>query len=127
MVSSGSFLTNGWYSSGKGDYVYLEFAWSVQSTSIAENSTTIYWELRGKRTASGYVNAGGFSVTIDGTNVYSQPTSYRIELYNGTVIAKGTHTLYHDGTGKKSLSASASGATPTVSSTVSTTLSSICS
>ena len=109
MASSGSFLTNGWYSSSKGDYVYLEFAWSVYSTSVADNSTTIYWELRGKRTASGYINAGGFKVVIDGTAVYSKSTDYRIELYNGTVVASGTYTLYHDGTGKRTFGASAEG------------------
>ena len=109
MASSGSFLTNGWYSSSKGDYVYLEFAWSVESTSIANNSTTIYWELRGKRTASGYVNAGGFKVVIDGTTVYSKSTDYRIELKNGTVVTSGKYTLSHDNTGKRSFSASAEG------------------
>lgn len=109
MASSGSFLTKGWYSSSKGDYVHLEFAWSVQSSSIANNSTTIYWELRGKRSASGFVNAGGFRVVIDGTVVYDKSTDYRIELRNGTVVASGTRTLSHDGTGKKSFSASAQG------------------
>ncbi len=110
MASSGSFLTNGWYSSSKGDYIHLEFAWSVSATSIENNNTTIYWELRGKRTASGYVNAGGFRVVIDGAVVYDKSTDYRIELRNGTVVASGTRTLSHDGTGKKSFSASAQGA-----------------
>ena len=109
MASSGSFLTKGWYSEGKGDYVYLEFAWSVQSTSIADNSTTIYWELRGKRSAWGYVECGGFKVVIDGTTVYSKSTDYRIQVYNGTVIASGTYTLGHNDAGKRSFSASAEG------------------
>lgn len=110
MASNGSFLTNGWYSDSKKDYVYLEFAWEVSSTSIAQNSTTIYWELRGKRTASGFINAGGFKVVIDGATVYEKSTDYRIELYNGTVVASGTYTLYHDGTGKRSFGVSAQGA-----------------
>ena len=109
MASSGSFLTKGWYSSTYGDYVYLEFAWSVQSTSVANNSTTIYWELRGKRTTTHYTMAGGFKVVIDNTTVYNQSTDYRIQLRNGTVVASGTHTLSHDGTGKKSFTASAQG------------------
>ena len=109
MASSGSFLTKGWYSESKGDYVYLEFAWSVQSTSIANNSTTIYWELRGKRAKSGYVNAGGFKVVIDGSTVYEKSTDYRIELRNGTVVANGTYTLVHGDTGNRSFSASAQG------------------
>ena len=109
MASSGSFLTKGWYSSSKGDYVYLEFAWQVSSSSVANNSTTIKWELHGKRTASGFVNAGGFKVVIDGTTVYSKSTDYRIELRNGTVVASGTHTPKHDSAGKKTFSASAEG------------------
>ena len=110
MASSGSFLTNGWYSSSKGDYVYLEFAWSVSSTSVANNSTTIYWELRGKRTASGFINAGGFKVVIDGETVYSVSTDTRIELRNGTVVASGSKTLTHNPDGTRSFGASAQGA-----------------
>lgn len=105
MASSGSFLTNGWYSSGKGDYVYLEFAWSVSGTSIENNQKTIYWELRGKRTASGYVNAGGFKVVIDGETVYSKSTDYRIDLYNGTLVASGYKTFTHNPDGTRSFSA----------------------
>lgn len=104
MASSGSLLTNGWYSSSKGDYVYLEFAWSVSGTSIENNQKTIYWELRGKRASSGYVNAGGFKVVIDGDTVYSKSTDYRIELRNGTVIASGSKTLTHNGDGTRSFS-----------------------
>lgn len=110
MASSGSLLTNGWYSESKGDYVYLEFAWSVTATSIPNNTTTIYWELRGKRTASGYVNAGGFKVVLDGTTVYEKSTDYRIELRNGTVVASGSKTFTHNTDGTRSFSASIQGA-----------------
>ena len=109
MASSGSFLSSGWYSSSKGDYVYLEFAWSVTETSIEKNTKTIYWELRGKRTASGFVNAGGFKVVIDGTTVYSKSTDYRIELRNGTVIASGTRVFTHEDDGTRSFSVSIQG------------------
>lgn len=101
MASSGSLLTNGWYSSSKGDYVYLEFAWEVTDTSIPNNTKTIYWELRGKRAASGYVNAGGFRVVIDGDTVYDKSTDYRIELYNGTVVASGSKTFTHNADGTR--------------------------
>lgn len=110
MASSGSFLTNGWYSSSKGDYIYLEFAWSVSSSSVDTNTSTIYWELRGKRNASGFVNAGGFKVVIDGETVYEKSTDYRIELRNGTVIASGTKTLAHNPDGTRSFGASIQGA-----------------
>ena len=102
MASSGSFLSTGWYSSSKGDYVYLEFAWSVSNTSIAENYKDIYWELRGKRTASGYTMAGGFQVIIDGDTVYNKSTDYRIELRNGTIVASGTKRLWHNTDGTRS-------------------------
>lgn len=102
MASSGSLLTNGWYSSSKDDYIYLEFAWSVSGTSIENNQKTIYWELRGKRSASGFVSAGGFKVVIDGDTVYSKSTDYRIELRNGTVVASGSKTLTHSPDGTRS-------------------------
>lgn len=110
MASSGSFLSSGWYSSSKGDYVYLEFAWAVSATSIENNYKTIYWELRGKRAASGFVNAGGFNVVIDGETVYSKSTDYRIELRNGTVVASGTKTISHNADGTRSFSVSIQGA-----------------
>lgn len=110
MASSGSLLTNGWYSDSKGDYVYLEFAWSVTATSIPNNTKTIYWELRGKRTASGFVNAGGFKVVLDGATVYEKSTDYRIELRNGTVVASGSKTFTHNGDGTRSFSVSIQGA-----------------
>ena len=104
MASSGSFLSSGWYSSSKGDYVYLEFAWSVTNTSVENNQKTIYWELRGKRTASGYVNAGGFKVVIDNETLYSKSTDYRIDLYNGTIVASGYKTFTHNPDGTRSFS-----------------------
>ena len=104
MASSGSFLSSGWYSSSKGDYIYLEFAWSVSGTSIENNQKTIYWELRGKRSASGFVNAGGFKVVIDGATVYSVSTDDRIELRNGTVVASGSKTFTHNADGTRSFS-----------------------
>ena len=109
MASSGSLLTNGWYSDSKKDYVYLEFAWSVTATSIPNNTKTIYWELRGKRTASGFVNAGGFKVVIDGDTVYNKSTDYRIELRNGTVVASGSKTITHDTDGTRSFAVSIQG------------------
>ena len=109
MASSGSLLTNGWYSSSKGDYVYLEFVWSVTKTSRENNQKTISWELKGKRKASGYVNAGGFKVVIDGDTVYNKSTDYRIELRNGTVVASGTKTLTHKADGTRTFKVSIQG------------------
>lgn len=110
MASSGSLLTNGWYSSSKGDYIYLEFAWTVTNTSIENNQKTIYWELRGKRSASGYAMAGGFQVVIDGETVYNKSTDYRIELRNGTVVTYGYKTFTHNPDGTRTFSVSIRGA-----------------
>ena len=109
MASNGSFLTSGWHNSGNDATACLKFSWSVQSTSVADNTTTIKWELRGQYIDGYYVNAGGFKVVIDGATVYDKSTDYRIKLYNGTLVASGTKTLSHDSTGKKSFSASAQG------------------
>ena len=109
MAESGKFLSSGWYYASKDEYVYLEFAWKVSSTSITDNTTTIYWELRGKRTATTYVNAGGFKVVIDDDTVYNKSTDYRIKLYNGTVIASGKKTLTHNSDGTRSFAVSIQG------------------
>ena len=109
MAKSGSLLTNGWYSSSKGDYIYLEFSWTA-TQSIVDNTSTISWTLKGKRTASGYVMAGAFKVVLDGETVYDKSRDYRIELRNGTVVASGTKTLTHNTDGTRSFSVSIQGA-----------------
>lgn len=104
MASSGSFNTNAY---GSGDYYrYLNFSWSVQSQSIANNTTTIKWTLKGAGgSTNSWVQSGNFKVVIDGAVVYSSAT--RINLYNGTVVASGTYTMTHNTVGNRSFSASA--------------------
>jgi len=81
----------------------ITFAWEVQSQSIANNTTTIYWQLKGSGSNTGWVESGNFQVKIDNSVVYSSST--RIRLYNGTLIAEGTYTFTHDNNGNKSFSA----------------------
>ena len=109
MASSGSFLTNGYYSATYGDTVYLKFSWEITSQSVADNTSTISWKLTGQRGTTHYVNAGGFKVVIDGDTVYSKSTDYRIELYNGTVVASGIKTLTHGSDGTRSFEVSIQG------------------
>ena len=98
MASSGSFNTNGY--NGR----YLQFSWYTKSQSIANNQTTITWSLTGQGQASAsWYNAGNFYVSIAGNVVYSSST--RIKLYNGTVVATGDFTLYHDAQGQCTFSA----------------------
>lgn len=100
MANSGSFNTNGY------DGRYLTFSWSVQSQSVANNTTKIAWQLKGAGTGSAsWYKAGNFKVVIDGSTVYSSST--RINLYNGTLVASGTYTFTHNANGVKSFTASA--------------------
>ena len=104
MALSGSFNTSAWTSSS-GDKISLLFSWAATQDANA-NTSTISWTLKGARSNSGYVNAGGFKVVIDGETVYSKSTSYRISLYNGTVVASGTKPITHNNDGSRSFSVS---------------------
>lgn len=100
MASSGSFNTSGY--SGR----YLTFSWSVASQNIANNQTTINWNLKGAGGSTNtYYKAGNFAVVIDGATVYASAT--RINLYNGTLVASGSYTITHNADGNRSFSASA--------------------
>lgn len=100
MASSGSFNTSGY--EGR----YLQFSWSIESQSIANNQTTISWTLKGAGIAqANWYRAGNFKVVINGTTVYSSAT--RIQLYNGTTVASGKSTITHNSDGNKTFSASA--------------------
>lgn len=100
MANSGSFNTRAY------EVRYLTFNWSVASQSIDGNYSVINWNLRGAggNTTSWYM-AGNFQVVINGSVVYS--SSSRIQLKNGTIVASGNATIYHNADGTKSFSASA--------------------
>ena len=101
MANSGSFRTD-YY----GD-ACLEFAWEVLSQSTANNTTTIYWQLRGVKGSGGYYEAGDFYLNIEG-NIYTSED--RIQLYDGTVIMDGRMTITHNADGKRNFGASCYGA-----------------
>ena len=102
MAKSGSFNTSGF--EGR----YLQFSWTEKSQSVADNTTTISWTLKGAGTGeSGWYYAGNFKVVINGETVYQTASDDRIQLWNGTTVASGTYTITHDDDGKKSFSASA--------------------
>ena len=100
MASSGSITTN--ENSGRS----VTLAWSISSQSIADNTSTLSWTLKGSGSASGWVKAGGFKAVINGTTVYSTSTDTRISLYNGTLVASGTIKIAHNADGTKSFSLS---------------------
>ena len=97
MALSGSLNTTAY--SGR----YLVLSWTA-TQSIANNTSTISWTLKGAG-GSGYYKAGNFKVVIAGETVYS--SSARIELYSGTVVASGSKVIAHNTDGSKSFSASA--------------------
>jgi hypothetical protein len=101
MASNGSFTTS--YCKN----LSLMFSWSIDSQSIANNTTTISWSLKGYRTdgATGYITCGGFKVVIDGTTVLAKPTDYRVDVRNGDVVASGKHTISHASDGTKTFTA----------------------
>lgn len=90
-----------YWTNDNGEKVYLTFVWSA-TQSIANNTSTISWTLKGTRSSTHYVKAGGFKLTIDGSTVYSKSTDYRIKLYNGTEIASGSKTISHNTDGARS-------------------------
>jgi hypothetical protein len=106
MASSGSFNTGSYTDSGITRY--LIFSWSIVSQSVADNTTTISWSLKGGGTANGsWMMCGGFKVVIAGETVYGKSTDYRVKVFNGTVIASGTKVIKHADDGTASFSASA--------------------
>lgn len=110
MASSGYLLSEGFKSTSYGDTVYLKFSWEIESQSTDDNTTKISWKLTGQRETTHYVESGGFKVVIDGDTVYEKATSYRIKLYNGTVVASGTKTLTHKDDGTRTFEVSIKGA-----------------
>lgn len=85
---------------------YIQLTWSA-TQSVANNTSTIKWSLKGAGTGqAGWYMAGGFKVVIAGDTVYSKSTDYRIKLYNGTKVASGSKTISHNSDGSKSFSIS---------------------
>ena len=97
MAASGSITTN----QKEGRSVTL--SWTLSSQNIEKNTSTIAWTLKGSGgSTSTWVMAGGFKAVINGTTVYSTSTDTRIQLYNGTVVSKGSLTIAHNADGTKS-------------------------
>lgn len=96
MATSGSITTNESYGRS------ITLSWSIASQSVADNTTTIAWSLKGSGSGGGWVMSGAFKAVINGTTVYSSST--RIQLYNGTAIASGTLKIAHASDGTKSFS-----------------------
>ena len=98
MASSGSFNTS--YYSDR----CVNFSWSVKSQDVTNNRTVINWSLKGAGgSTTNWYMSGNFKVLINGQQVYF--SSDRIQLYNGTPVAKGTFTINHNNDGTASFGA----------------------
>lgn len=98
--------TNGSITTGTKEGRSVTLAWSLSSQDIANNTSTIYWTLKGSGSATGWVKAGGFKAVINGVTVYSSSTNNRIQLKNGTVVASGNLNIPHNADGTKSFNLS---------------------
>lgn len=101
MATSGS-LTTSAYSNRS-----ITFSWSEKSQSIADNTTTISWSLKGSGSASGYYLAQNITLKLDGKVVFEHLKSEdgQIQLWNDTSVASGTYTFTHASDGSKSFTA----------------------
>lgn len=89
------------------DFDTLSFAWSQQSQSIENNSTTIYWELVLYSYSHGAIVSpplkSGAVYINDGGNINH---SASVDIGNNTykILATGTKTITHNSDGKKTFS-----------------------
>lgn len=98
MATSGSITTG--ISHGRS----VKLSWERTSYSIANNTSTIKWTLKGAGSGDSWIWAGPFSATIDGDNVYT--SSARIKLEGGHTIASGSKTIKHTSDGTRSFTLS---------------------
>lgn len=100
MASSGSITTN----EKEGRSITL--SWTLSSQSVANNTSTIKWTLKGSGSSGGssWVMAGAFKAVLNEKIVYSSDT--RIQLKKDQVISSGTTTITHNSDGTKSFSLS---------------------
>jgi hypothetical protein len=101
MASSGSFNSSGYANR------HLTFSWEISSQSIGNNTTTINWSLKGAGGDSTYYYTRNITLAIDGNVLYSfggDADTY-IVLKNGTLVARGTHTITHTADGTKNFKA----------------------
>ena len=96
---------SGTVNSSSYDGRYVQLTWSA-TQSVANNTSTISWVLKGAGGNSQWYKSGGFYVSIAGNVVCNWSTDTRIQLSNGTEVAKGSLTISHNSDGTKSFSVS---------------------
>lgn len=69
--------------------------------SVAENKSTISWELVGSGSASGWVTVSELYVIINGSQAYYRNSSNHTSCYSGTYLASGSMDIPHNSDGSK--------------------------
>lgn len=104
MALSGSFYTSWTTYVGDAAARFL-FSWSG-TQSIANNTTTISWNLKAQIDPAGYRRGvRKVVVSFDGADRYTQvyPYDNMLRVYNNTQVASGSYTVTHAEDGSKSL------------------------
>lgn len=99
MALSGSVTTTSSYNRS------VTLSWSA-SQSVANNTSTISWTLKGSGSASGWVRVSELRVKINGSQVYYRSSDNHTDCYSGTQLASGTTTISHNSDGTKTFSIS---------------------
>lgn len=103
MASSGTIKSSVYRS-----HLWLTFEWSQSSQSIADNTTTISWNLKLHWDASINFSASkSYSVTVNGSTYSGNYTGGASGSSGSKTIRSGTTTISHNTDGTKSLSMSA--------------------
>ena len=99
MALSGK-VTTGEYSNRS-----VTLNWSA-TQDIANNRSTISWNLKGSGSYSGWVRVSEVRIKINGSQVYYRDSSHHTDAYNGTQICSGSTIIGHNSDGSKSFSIS---------------------
>lgn len=104
MALSGSVSTSAW-TAESGSTWKVVLNWSA-TQSVANNTSTISWNIKVSTGSSGYVVVSEIRAKIAGEEVYYRSHDNHTNGYNGTQIASGTKTITHNTDGTKSVSMS---------------------
>ena len=104
MALSGKVETSAW-TADSGSTWKVVLNWTA-TQSIANNTSTISWNIKVSTDSGGYVVVSEIRAKIAGEEVYYRSHDNHTNGYNGTQIASGTKTITHNTDGTKSVSMS---------------------
>lgn len=104
MALSGKVETSAW-TAESGSTWKVVLNWTA-TQSIANNTSTISWNIKVSTGSGGYVVVSEIRAKIAGEEVYYRSHDNHTNGYNGTQIASGTKTITHNTDGTKSVSMS---------------------